>query len=235
MKKLHEIRLNILRILLFATSKRYSEIKPADMEGSHFKFHMDTLISAKLINKDDNGMYSLSSSGKELANQMDSINMQMRKQSKVSAKICCIRKVNEENEYLLYKREKNPFYGFQGFPNSKIWYGASFEEGAKKGLFNETNLEGIPELFAIRHYKVYDKESDRLLEDKTMYMYKVLDPGGELISKKDGAFKWVKESDLDKFVSNPLPEYKEVISLLRGNDKFEFFKEVTHLVSIDNF
>jgi len=235
MKKLHDIQLNILRVLLFAVSKRYSEIKPIDMGGSKFKFHMDTLISLNLIKKIDNGQYSLSIAGKELANQMDSIDIKMRKQSKVSAKICCVRTLNDQIEYLLYKRQKNPFYGFQGFPNSKIWYGSSFEEGVRLGLFNETNLVGDPQFFAIRHYMVYTKNQKKLLEDKTMYMYKVINPTGDLKSKKDGIFKWVKESNLENFISRPLPEYHEVMSLLIKKSSLECFKEVMHLIDINDF
>ena len=235
MKNLHEIQLNILRTLLFAKSKRYSEIKPIDMEGSQFKFHMDNLISLNYIVKDLEGLYSLTSNGKEFANQMDSIEILMKKQSKITAKICCIRNMNDENEYLLYKRLKNPFYGSQGFPNSKIWYGSSFTEGAKSGLFKETNLVGEPQLFAIRHYIVYDKNNGDLLEDKTMFLFKVINPSGELQSKKDGEFSWVKESNISNFVKNPLPEFREVFQLLNKTSQIDFFKEVVHKVNIDNF
>lgn len=235
MKNIHEIQLKILRTLLFAKSKRYSEIKPIDMEGSQFKFHIDTLISSNYIIKDSKGLYSLTPVGKELANQMDSIEIQIKKQSKVTAKICCVRNINSEIEYLLYKRLKNPFYGFQGFPNSKIWYGSSFIEGAKNGLFNETNLIGEPVLFAIRHYTVYDKDNHNLLEDKTMYMFKVLNPSGELQSKKDGEFTWVKKSKVNDFIENPLPEFREVFQLLNNAPQIDFFKEVVHKVEIINF
>ncbi len=235
MKNMHKIQLNILRTLLFAKSKRYSEIKPTDMEGSQFTFHMDTLISSKLIVKESSGLYSLTPKGKELANQMDSVDIQMKKQSKVTAKICCVKNTNDENQYLLYKRLKNPFYGFQGFPNSKVWYGSSFIEGAKNGLFKETNLTGNPELFAIRHYTVYDKNDNNLLEDKTMYLFKVSNPNGELQSKKDGEFTWVRESEISHFVQNPLPEFHEVFQLLREMPQIDFFKEVVHRVEINNF
>jgi ADP-ribose pyrophosphatase YjhB (NUDIX family) len=235
MKDIHDIQLNILRTLLFAKSKRYSEIKPIDMEGSQFMFHMDTLISSNYVIKDSKGLYSLTSEGKEFANQMDSIEIQMKKQSKITAKICCVRNINAETEYLLYKRLKNPFYGSQGFPNSKIWYGASFIEGAKKGLFKETNLIGEPDLFAIRHYIVCDKTNENLLEDKTMYMFEVLNPYGELQSKKDGEFTWVKESKISDFIEKPLPEFQEVFQLINKAPQIDFFKEVVHKVEIDNF
>lgn len=235
MKKLHDIQLNILRTLLFARSKRYSEIKPYDMEGSQFKFHMDKLIDSKYIVKQATGLYSLTTKGKEFANQMDSIEVEMKKQSKVTAKICCVRDDKSEPEYLLYERKKNPFYGHQGFPTSKIWYGNSFIAGAKEGLFNETNLEGEPELVAIRHYTVYTEESRNLLEDKTMYIFRVLNPEGELKSKKDGLFTWTKQSKVTEFVKKPLPEFKEVHELLQGTKNSNFFKEVEHIVDIDIF
>jgi ADP-ribose pyrophosphatase YjhB (NUDIX family) len=235
MKNLHKIQLDILRSLLFAKTKRYSQIKPCDMEGSQFKFHIDSLITSKYIFKDSAGLYALSTEGKEFANQMDSIEVKLKKQSKITAKICCIRGHKSNREFLLYKREKNPFYGHQGFPNSKIWYGSSFVDGAKNGLYQETNLKGDPELFAIRHYTVYEEKTDRLLEDKTMYMFKVHNPTGELKSKKDGTFTWVKESEIKKFVVKPLPEFQEVFSLLIQEPKIDFFKEVVHKINLNNF
>ena len=234
MKNIHRIQLNILRTLLFAESKRYSEIKPTNMESSQFKYHLDALITAKLITKDANGHYLLTPKGKEFANQMDSINIQMKKQTKVTAKICCIRDSGLEPEYLLYERLKNPFFGHQGFPTSKIWYGMSFVEGAQKGLYNETNLIGEPELIAIRHYRVYDEISNTLLEDKTMYIFKIINPTGELQSRKDGRFKWVKETKVNHFVKKSLPEFREVFSVLNNNNT-DFFKEVVHKIDINKF
>lgn len=235
MDKLHKIQLNILRVLLFAKTKRYSDIKPYDMEGSQFKYHMDRLIEYKLISKELGGTYSLTSTGKEVANQMNSIKISMGKQAKVTANICCVRRLNASTEYLLYTRKKNPFYGFQGFPTSKIWYGDSFIDGAKKGLFNETNLTGNPKLLAIRHYRVFDNANDHLLEDKVMYIFRFDDPIGSLKSKKDGEFAWIKEEDFHKFIINPLPEFEEIFKLLNSRFIEDFFKEVVHFVDINKF
>ena len=204
------------------------------MEGSQFKYHLDTLITAKLIKKDTMGHYLLTIEGKEFANQMDSIDIQIKKQTKVTAKICCI-KSGIEPEYLLYERLKNPFFGHRGFPTSKVWYGTSFVDGAKKGLFEETNLTGEPELICIRHYRVYNKTSHELLEDKTMYIFKVINPTGELQSKKDGKFRWVQKTEVNHFVKDPLPEFYEVFDILNNRNNIDFFKEVIHEVDINKF
>ena len=235
MDKMHKIQLNILRRLLFSVSSRYSDIKPFDMEGSLFKYHLDKLINRKLVRKDDSGLYFLTHEGKEFANQMDSIKISMGKQAKTTAKICCVRNIDQEIEYLLYTRKKNPFYSFQGFATSKIWYGESFDEGAKRGLYDETNLIGNPKLIAIRHYIVCDILNQELLEDKVMYIYKFINPIGDLCSKKDGEFAWVKESDIEKFVLNPLPEFPEILELLKVKRLTNFSKRLYMLLILINF
>lgn len=236
-KRLHYIQLDILRVLLFATSKRYSEIKPIDMESSQFKFHLDSLIKSGLIEKCDDGLYRLTFNGKEFANQMDTLDVSMRRQSKISAKICCVRDSGKEKEYLLYTRQKNPFFGYQGFPNAKIWYGESFIDGVKRGLYSETNLQVSrePELMAIRHYRVFSKEQRILLEDKTMFIYRIVNPTGELLSKKDGVFKWVKETEVAEFVQYPLPEFEEIVRILKGDGITKDLDEVEFEVNLIDF
>ncbi len=235
MNSLHEIQLGILQSILFAPSQRYSDMKPQGMEGSKFTFHLDKLVEGGLILKASDGSYHLTVKGKEFANQMDAQEVRMRKQAKITLKLCCVRKGLDGDEYLIYTRKKNPFYGLKGFPNSKVWYGKNLQESANQGLFDETNLHGEGRLFAIRHYVVCDQKSKEVLEDKMVYMYRFEAPEGDLVSKKDGEFEWVNVDALARKENVWLPEFDEVLRLLQNRGEGDFFKEVSQDIDVHIF
>jgi hypothetical protein len=123
MKQLHPIQLQIMKKLLLSPTLRYGEMKPnPDMENNQFDFHLDQLINGNYIKKED-GIYSLTSFGKEYANRMDTDTVAIMKQAKVSAIVLPVKIVNSKKYYLIYTRLKQPFYGCQGFMSGKVSYG----------------------------------------------------------------------------------------------------------------
>lgn len=222
---MHPIRKQILKLLLFSQTQRFSQLKPKEITGSLFTFHLDELIKEGYILKNPNGDYSLSEEGKLLANKYDFDSKQPNMQAKLSVIVCPFRE--DSSEVLIYKRLKNPFYGCQGFMTGKVQYGESFLEAAKRELKEETNLEGEPELVGIRHYRVFDKDSNAFLEDKCMFIFKVLDPKGELKSNEEGEFEWIKFAGIPKVVTNPLEEFNEVLEIVKDSGELTF-KEVIH-------
>ena len=187
MKSLHSIQIKILQDLLYKEYIKYSDLKPKEMEGSQFTFHLEALIKESLIKKSSQG-YSLTAKGKEVSNRMDYGDIDIKTQAKISAVLCCIREEDGVTQYLLYTRKKNPFWGYQGFPTGKVKRGEDISEAATRELLEEANLDGIPELFAIRHYRIYSNE-DLLLEDKIFFAFRFKNPKGKLTSGKEGDFK----------------------------------------------
>lgn len=61
---MHHIQKHVIDILASHSSAHYADIKPADMDGNQFTYHLKQLIADKLIAKDDNGLYSLTQKGK---------------------------------------------------------------------------------------------------------------------------------------------------------------------------
>lgn len=221
MRQLHETQLQILKKLLFAAELRYAQIKPdPEMENNQFDFHLDQLVDGGYIAKKEKG-YSLTNFGKEYANRMDTEEVLIAKQSKISAWVCCIREEKERKQYLIYTRLKQPFYGCQGFMSGKVKYGEKIIDAAKRELREETGLEGEPKIVNAKHFLVYDKETNGLVEDKFMYLCVVRNPTGELRPHVEGLYRWVDELDVKKFITNPFEPIGEFLKYLRQADGFD--------------
>lgn len=109
MKSLHPIHLHTLRKLFFKTALKYSQLKDSEMKNSQFVFHLDKLIQDVYIQKQESER-TLTTSGKEFANRMDTQEIKLKLQPKTTTVTACTRKNSDgETEYLIYTRHKIPF------------------------------------------------------------------------------------------------------------------------------
>jgi 8-oxo-dGTP pyrophosphatase MutT (NUDIX family) len=234
MKQLHEVQLGILKKLLFADKLRYTQMKPdATIENNTFDFHVKQLFEMNLINKDGNS-YRLSSSGKEYANRIDTDTNKIEVQAKLSVWLCCLRERKGKVEVLIGTRLKQPFYGKQGFVTGKVKLGEGISEAAKRELKEETNLDGEPELILIKHYRVFDEQHTKLLEDKFMFLCKVQEPRGEIMNNNEVKLEWVALDEVKEKVTNPFEDIEQLLGILTvitesisGEVKFEEVEYLT--------
>ncbi len=230
MKQLHTLQLQILKRLLFATHLRYSELKPsAEIENNQLDFHLDQLIKAGHVVKAEDG-YTLTPAGKEYANRMDTDTVSIQKQAKLSVTICCRRVLDGRIQYLIYTRKKQPFYGCQGFFSGKIRFGESVVEAGIREMKEETNLDGVPVIVKLNHYRIYDNKTNELLEDKFMFYCLCNNPTGELIGNNEGTYEWVDFDSLHEYITNPFTTREMLVKNIAA---FESFSGVPQIEEID--
>lgn len=232
MKQPHDIQLKILQKLLFSKTLRYSEMKPdKEMENNQFQFHLNHLMNNNYVQKIDN-KYSLTGIGKEYANRIDDVLPKIEKQAKISAWVAATRKRNEKTQYLIYTRLKHPFFGCQGFISGKIRFGESVIEAAKRELKEETNLSASKiDVVALVHFRVYEKDTQNLVEDKFMNLCLAENPKGKVMSNSEGKHKWVGEDELEEYLTNPFEEKDKImkyVSYLKKYNGRPIFVEVEH-------
>jgi 8-oxo-dGTP pyrophosphatase MutT (NUDIX family) len=226
MEQLHFLQMQILKKLLFSKGLTFTELKTDGIENNQHNFHLTKLVDLGLVVKSKNS-YQLTPKGKEFANTMDTDSQVKVKQAKLSVLCCCFRKNGKE--VLIYTRKKHPFYDYQGFFSGKINYGETVIETANREMFEETGLNGKPEIKGLRHFKVYSEEN-RLLEDKFMFYVRFDDPKGELTPNEEGEYNWVLTEDIKVKIIKPFQDFFESYELLINNEGF-YFNELDVITS----
>lgn len=196
-KPIHPIQANILKELLLKESARFSEINQEQIPSDQFTFHLKQLSEAGIIEKDERGNYKLTISGKEYANRhdIDSQEVKLEKQAKLSVVVIPTRLNNGEREYAMQTRLKQPYYGFRGFVTGKIKYGEAAAEAAERELLEEMGLQGNLIQKSVYHERVYSVEQ-QLLEDKYFFLFLAENVEGDLIQEFPGGKNdWCAEDD----------------------------------------
>lgn len=135
---IHFIQTEILRKLSLTMGLKFNQLLVHDLQSVHVNYHLQKLVSLKLVKK-ENGIYHLTNLGKDHTNQMDDIARNIEKQPKTSILITGVRqRVTGEIEFLLTKRLKHPFFGKVAELTGKVKFGETFEQAARRELFEET-------------------------------------------------------------------------------------------------
>lgn len=136
MTMLHHIRRSILDELATAETKRYGQLKPDDLDGNVFTYHLKGLIADKLVQKTEAGDYSLTQSGRDYV-------VHRYETPALSAHSIFLIVIRRQSEFLLRKRDVQPLIGFTGFVHGEPEAGVDIIESAKRRLSNKTGIDGV--------------------------------------------------------------------------------------------
>lgn len=195
----HVAQMKILRALLLDSSQSFSNLQKASgLTSDHANFHIKQLIEAGLVEHISKkyGKYQLTHVGKEYANRMDTDEIKIEKQPKLSVVILLL---NSEGKKLCQERLKQPYYGYWSHPTGKIRWGEEVLEAAARELMEETGLTADLVVRGIEHRIDHDHDG-KLLEDKYFFIIDGTDPTGELLETAEGLRNfWV---DIDTYNSH---------------------------------
>lgn len=229
MNQIHEIRLQILKKLIFAKQLRYTDLKTfPEMENNQLDFHLDKLVSEGLVGKSEKA-YFLTTKGKEYSGRIDTDKVQLTKQAKLTAWVCCTRYYKGKTQYLIGTRLKQPFFGCQGFVAGKVNFGETIIEAAKRELSEETGLIGKPKIASLKHFHIYDQDNN-LVDDKLMFLCVVKNPTGNLIRKTNESENcWVNKADLKRYLTYPFEPIDEFLSFVKEVENFSNQKTILEI------
>jgi len=210
--KIHDFQLSILRELLFKPMARFRDLKKFDITNDHFTFHVNHLLKEGLIVK-ANGTYSLSDTGKEFANRIDTDSLKLERQAKLAVALHAVRMKNGKREILIHQRLKEPFYGWYGSHSGKIRWGENPIDCARREFEEETGLSGDFNLKGIVHYHHYHKDG-RFLEDKYFWVFVINNTIGDLkVKVPEGKNVWMDENKFKK-LKNTFSTFEEIIEVI---------------------
>lgn len=219
MQELHFVQTQILCALLTKKSVRFTDLNIKGLTSDHFSYHLRQLIKDKLVEK-KGYRYLLTTKGKKYSGMLDTQNLKIEEQAKVSVVVVGVRTVNGEKEILVQKRLKHPYWGYHGLITGKIRRGETTEESANRELKEEAGLRGKCEIASIMHKMDYSCDGE-LLEDKFFFRYKVENPKGKLKKKfEEGEFFWVSVKNI-KNLSKLFPDMVQIVNDV-VNNKFSY-------------
>ena len=219
--QLHKAQASILYTLRHNTAARYTVLmQPTGLESDMFKFHLARLISQGYIEKQPFGTYSLTTRGKEFANNLDSIASAVLRQPKVSVAIVAARQRDDETEYLLHQRRRNPYYGYWGLLTGPVKWSKSFESTAEHEFNKQTGLDAAFEVKAFSRQTDHQDASDTVLEDKVFVIISATHVSGDLKeSTHIGNNQWMSLAKLEQ-QEKFFPATRDFIETLEANRSY---------------
>lgn len=200
--ELHKIQEAVLRKLWTSDLLRFSDMMAVtDLTSDDFKFHLRKLIKLGLVEKKDDGRYSLSIKGKEFANRFEYGDGQLIYQPKLTT-VVYLRHDGDDGgvRYLFHQRRRQPFYGYWGVIGRPVRFGQRFEDAAKEGLKEQTGLDTDVVLKGFYRQRDVASDSEEILEDKLFIVFEAIWDGRELVHWPHAKAAWMT---IDEVKSRP--------------------------------
>jgi len=115
------IQYHILVELTRHSQRRYSQLRPRDVEGNLFMYHLKGLLNDGLVEKAE-AQYQLTLKGLQFVGTLSLKTGRTRKQPKILNAIICR---NEAGEYLFTRWRRQPNTQLVSFPHGMMHYGES--------------------------------------------------------------------------------------------------------------
>jgi ADP-ribose pyrophosphatase YjhB (NUDIX family) len=136
---MHRLQQHILFQLIHHHDRRYAELKPVEVEGNLFMYHLKHLIRQGYVHKQADGHYSLTPEGQRYVDRLSVATLTPRAQPKIVTLLVCR---NQRGEWLFLRRRRQPLLGMVGFPYGKVHLGETIAAAATRELTEKTGLAG---------------------------------------------------------------------------------------------
>ncbi len=217
---MHRLQKHILHQLIFNPTARYADLKPKEVEGNLFMYHLRQLMLDGLVAKRADGLYELSPAGKLFADKLSLELFAPRIQPKIVTIIAC---KNDVGEWLLLKRKRQPLINLTGFPYGKIHLGETIQQAAERELREKTGLTADLAHQADGYIEIYQDEE--LVSHVFFHFFVGTNPMGKLRGKtKSGQVFWRRVDDWHD--PKYMPSMNRLAYLAESGDLERAFEEM---------
>lgn len=209
----HHLQKRIIVQLVECETAHYAELKPPNIEGNVFTYHLKALLRDRLIEKTIEGTYQLTNAGK-----LFGINASLKKKEILAqAHPIILLSILDGDRWLLRKRLVQPLYGKIGFIHGEPMAGQTIEEAAAATLKRRTGLTGE---FVVRGSGyIRFSQDEELIAFSQFTLLKVSKLKGTLIkSDQHGENIWLDKPDFNG--TDMIPSMLELVKNLSISSLF---------------
>lgn len=221
------IQYHILTELTRHVTRRYTELRPKDVESNLFMYHLKGLIKEGFIEKVDQH-YELTVKGLQFVGTLSLATGRTRQQPKILNAIICR---NEAGEYLFSKWHRQPNANLISFPHGMMHYGKGVEEMAATELAEKAGLDA--KLTYRGDVYVRGMRGEEVDRHMLVHLFEASDPKP---SKKDALRPDVSESFWSTMEAIPperfVPGFYEIAQLIEQQPTGPIFADIQ--VAIDS-
>jgi ADP-ribose pyrophosphatase YjhB (NUDIX family) len=198
--KLHYYQKDLLKKLTLSEKPlKFNQLLLKGLTSEHMNYHLKQLLSLKLVKKVDN-KYQLTNKGKDYTDSLEDDIKTEEKQPKTSI-IAMIVRINKEGEeeHLVCKRLRHPYYGKVGRITGKVKFGEKLEDTVKREIYEETGLKANDIRLVEIYRKVRKDKNEDTVQDVFFYICEATNLKGELITKSEYQENfWLTKKEYDK-------------------------------------
>lgn len=219
---MHRLQQHILGRLIRHETQRYADLKPHEVEGNLFMYHLRQLMKAGWVGKREDGLYELTADGQHYADTLSLKTFSPRVQPRLVTLMVCR---DADGRYLFFRRRRQPLLGMAGFPYGKIHLGESIGDAAARELREKTGLAAELTHRGDGYVTIYHDE--QLISQILFHLFYGENPTGKLLPDTTaGKPFWASESEInDGF----MPSVRDLLTLLGETPPGErFFTELTY-------
>lgn len=187
----HHIQKEIITKLVECETARYADLKPANIEGNVFTYHLQSLMRDGLVVKNDAGLYMLTSAGK-----LFGINSSLKKKDLLlqAHAIILLSIRDDHGRWLLRRRLVQPMYGAVGFIHGEPVAGQSVYAAAAHTLERRTGMSGEFQFKGSGYICLRNKEE--IISYTQFSLFEVANlQGGLQASDSHGENIWLEKPD----------------------------------------
>lgn len=216
---MHKLQQHILKSLTNNASLRYARLKPEDVEGNAFMYHLKQLIKTGYV-EHTGEKYTLTSQGKLYVDRVRLKTFTAPLQPKI---VILIVARNEAGELLCYERARHPLINMIGLPYGKLHIDETLEQSAARELRKKTGYDAdfryqCSGIMRIREAGELTSYISFLLVEATNIRGKMLE------NYRSGNAFWIKPEDIP--TAKRIPTLGDSLKLI--DEKVAGFSEFTY-------
>jgi hypothetical protein len=211
----HHIQKTIVYKLAFSPGMRFSELKPDELDNKLFDYHLKSVISDKLVEKDANGLYRLTPEGQRIG--VGVLDKRLASLDRAHSVLFLIVRRKSDKAWLLFRRKTHPLLGEVGFMHANPKASEEIFKTAQDELKDKTNLTAVFSYAGSGYFKIYT--DDKIGSYTHFTLLAAENVQGEIIqSNPKGAYFW--QSDIETIQDNLLPTAKELAKQYQTGQPF---------------